>query len=371
MLYFYIVVSAVLVSYCYIILSYFKAWSNIPEYNSGKEPISFVSVIIAFRNEAKNLNALLNSLVNQNMPESLHEIILVNDHSEDESTQIIQPFIEQYKNLKLVEAEKDSTGKKAAIRKGISLAKGTLIITTDADCTMNQDWLRTLVNYYEEMNQPDLISVPVLIEPGQSYFSKFQSFEFLSLVGSGAGSIGIYRPILCNAANLAFKKNLFKQQTSSGNNKYASGDDIFLLLYAKKNKKKIHFIKSKEAAVYTKPLKNISEFIIQRIRWISKSPGYNDFDINFVAIVVYLLNLLFVALLIAGFLKPVAFIVFILGLFIKSTIDAIFLNNLQKYFHGKVVLGIFKMHQLLNMAMTVIIPVLAIIVPLRWKGRRI
>jgi len=87
--------------------------------------------------------------------------------------------------------------------------------------------------------------------------------------------------------------------------------------------------------------------------------------------VVYLLNLSLVALLIAGFLKPVVFIAFLLGLFIKSVIDAIFLNNLHKYFYGKVALGIFKLHQLLNLALTVIIPVLAIIVPLRWKGRRI
>jgi len=158
MLYFYIVISAILVFYCYIILSYFKAWRSIPEYYSGKEPTSFVSVIIAFRNEAKNLNALLNSLVNQNMPESLHEIILVNDHSEDDSTQIIKPFIEQYKNLKLIEPGNGFTGKKAAIRKGISLAKGTFIVTTDADCIVKPDWLRTLINYYEEMNQPDLIS---------------------------------------------------------------------------------------------------------------------------------------------------------------------------------------------------------------------
>jgi glycosyltransferase involved in cell wall biosynthesis len=102
----------------------------------------FLSVIICFRNEAKNLQTLIPYWADQDYP--AFELILVNDHSEDESLAIVQKFQTQYSHLKLVSVNPQSgTGKKAALAQGISTASSDFLVFTDADCKpASQSWLK-------------------------------------------------------------------------------------------------------------------------------------------------------------------------------------------------------------------------------------
>ena len=176
---------------------------------------------------------------------------------------------------------------------------------------------------------------------------------------------------MCNAANMAFEKELYLKNQDLSTLKYVSGDDIFLLLNTKKiDKKQIHFIKSIDASVYTKPLNTIKEFLQQRIRWVSKSSGYRDFDISFVSFVVYLMNLIILLLVVLSITDIRFIIILLVSLFVKSGIDAIFLNILHKYFYHKYLNTLFKMHQLANILLTVLIPILAALLPFKWKGRK-
>ena len=111
-----------------------------------------VSVIVPARNEALVIEHCLLSLMHQNYPDDLLEIIIVDDHSEDDTAAIVNKcasgklrLISLHNYLK----EGDIIAhKKKAIEIGIAESSGDVIITTDADCIAGKDWISTIVNFY-------------------------------------------------------------------------------------------------------------------------------------------------------------------------------------------------------------------------------
>lgn len=230
--------------------------------NIGAEEIS---VIIAARNEERNIANAVNSLLRQDYPSSSFEIIVVDDHSEDETINCIptSPLI------RVIQLDKGSTGKKAALQKGVSHAKFDYIAVTDADCIASPLWLKTMATIiaYEK---PALIAGPVTLTTKKNFLAQFQQAEFraLQMVTFGSASIGL--PTLCNGANLCFSKenyalaNLKEQLTPSG-------DDIFLLHYLLLHKKKVVFSLNRQLLITTTPVENLNAMLQQKIRWASKS----------------------------------------------------------------------------------------------------
>jgi len=126
---------------------------------------------------------------------------------------------------------------------------------------------------------------------GSSLFQKLQILEFSSLTASGAGAIGANIPIMCNGANLAYKKKIFYRVGEQLNYDILSGDDMFMLHTAKKLKAEIRFLKTPEIQVKTRAEINFEAFVNQRTRWGSKTKSYNDYITILVAVIVTLANL--------------------------------------------------------------------------------
>ncbi len=326
-----------------------------------------VSIVVACRNEEKNISSLLDSLLNQKYVKNQTEIIIVDDHSSDNSINIIEKYVAKYNFIKLFRLTDNNTGKKEAIKLGIANSKANIIITTDADCTAEPDWLITMLNYYIE-HRPKMLCGPVTFKNSKSFFSKLQNLEFLSLIGSGAGAIGIHKPIMNNGANLLFEKALY--ESCNTKNEFASGDDMFLLLHAKSiDKKSIHFIKSKKAIVYTNAAQTFREFINQRARWTSKSKAYRNFDIIFTALIVTFTNLLLVAgfvtvLFNADFLKITLFV-----LLIKSFADLLILIPTTSFFKQTYLILLFPVLQLIYPFYIVFTVILGLFGKFVWKSR--
>ena len=154
--FFKIFIVALTICYFLLILTYLIAWESIERFSSTKtENKTFVSIIVSARNEENNILRCLEHLVKQNYLPELFEIIIVNDFSEDSTEKIVDEFIQFHKQvsirlINLSEIYSVTEGsKKKAINEGVKQAKGELIITTDADCVMNHNWIRSIVNYYE------------------------------------------------------------------------------------------------------------------------------------------------------------------------------------------------------------------------------
>ena len=157
-------------------------------------PVKF-SVIIPARNEEENIASCVKSILRQQYPTDFFEVIVINDHSTDNTAPIILSLQEQYSNLQLLNLEEMLKGqpmnsyKKKAIELAISQCTGDWIVTTDADCFVTKQWLSSYATFINE-HQPAFVAAPVKFINNGSFLSIFQSLDFISLAG-------YYRVICC------------------------------------------------------------------------------------------------------------------------------------------------------------------------------
>lgn len=291
-----IVLLVVLVIYVVFILQLIFGFDKVKTFvRTDEKPITKFSIIVPFRNEEKNLPKLLKSISKLNYPKDLFEIILVDDFSTDASERVYikwrmeNGLIETtlLENLRL-----SNSPKKDAISRAIPILKHEWVVTTDADCVVNKNWLLTLDNFIQK-NDAEMIVGAVVYKTKNNWFHQFQQLDLLSLQGTTIGSFGIGKPFMCNGANFAYTKKLFNEIGGfGGNNKMASGDDVFLLQKALKNHAdKVHYLKNTDTIVKTKPENDLYKLFMQRVRWASKTTGYSGYYSKSLAIVVLTMNL--------------------------------------------------------------------------------
>ncbi len=358
----------ILFFYCFLILRFFYAWKKTPEYlPSGKHSKIFISVVIPFHNESKNLEALIEVLKYQEYPIDNHEVILVDDHSTDDSLQIADVLAKSVVNIKCVR-NKRNVGKKYALYAGIEQAKGENILISDADCRFSPEWITLFASFISANPELKLISSGVKLKGDNRFIQSYQSLEFSSLVASGAASFFQKDPIMCNGANLAFRKELFLEAFEYMHPEINTGDDIFLMLYTKKKYPgKYAFMKNNDAFTTSSTLKNWKDLILQRIRWSSKSTYYRDFYIIITAILVLFINLSLLILFISSFFQPVLFIFFLFFLFMKSIPDFLLLRIYLSFSRQKGILKFFLPSQLINIIFIPLSGITGILLPSRRK----
>ena len=358
-----------LIPYLGVITLFIWGWLRIPVLR--RIPIQefpLVTVLIPVKNEENNISSLLQDIAEQTYPAHKLEVVIIDDHSTDNTVNIVQSLRSKYSFLNLLQNPLNVEGKKKALWHGIEKSKGEFIITTDGDCSFPKSWIETMVRYYLAFPL-HLIIGPVFFKRNKGLFHSFQELEFLSLIASGAGASGIGRPILCNGANLGGHRSLFLQGGSIYQSDVASGDDIFLLLDLKKQYVPSVFAKDAEAAIETENTSNLKKFINQRSRWTFKSRFYRDPDVILVAIIVLLTNCFLLAGLFYTFLWPQFFATFLLFYIGKCVVDYILLYYVAKFFNRKNLLRYFLIHQLLYIFYVSFVGIAGHFTGEKWKNR--
>ena len=367
---------SILISILYVVLiiAFTIGFNKIDLVNhTNTTPKNSFSIVIPFRNEAPNLTHLLNSLLAINYPNKLFEILLVNDDSNDNFKQIIEIFKQQNPTLNstLINNKTSSNSpKKDAITCAINQSKFEWIVTTDADCIVPQNWLQ-LFNQQIEEKQPLFISAPVKFKKQNTLLYHFQNLNFTSLIGSTIGSFGIGNPIMCNGANLCYKKEaFFEVKGFEGNSIIASGDDVFLL--EKINNvfpTKTCYLKSDEAIVQTNSEHNLSSFLNQQIRWASKSTAYNNIFSKFIGLIILGMNLTIIVLLFLTILNPL-FLKYLLMITIqKLLIDFLLIYKTSLFLKNTNSLKYIIFISILYPFFIVYIGFLSLFKSYEWKGR--
>jgi len=316
-------------SYFILIFTFYTGWRRIHAFvPSGKEKISTrISVIVACKNEQDHIRQLIGCLAQQSYQN--FDLILVNDHSTDETRNHIINAKKAFPKIQLIDAI--GHGKKNALKEGILFSVNELIVTTDADCLPSFHWLESIV-CFNKRYPSDLIICPVKLSGKDSLFSYLQMLEFTSLVAVAAGAVGAKMPILCNGANLAFTKSSWLDSQRDLHHEEQSGDDMFLLESIKKRGGVIRFLKSESAFVSTKQANTLVEFIKQRRRWTSKSPTFTDAHIILTALIVFFINLNSLFLIGLSFYNPGVLVIFMSFFLFKYLLDTLFLYAVQKFF---------------------------------------
>ena len=327
-------------------------------------PKTSFSIVVPFRNEKENLPNLLHSISLLNYPKELVEVILVDDDSDDEfRIQNLEFRIQMIKNVR-----KSNSPKKDAIETAIQIAKHDWIITTDADCLVQKDWL-TIYDQYIQKNEVEMVASGVCYIPKKGFLSAFQNLDFLSLQGATIGSFGINQPFMCNGANFAYSKSFFKELNGfQGNETIASGDDVFLLQKAVSvAPKKVGFLLAKESIVATNPVATWSDLFQQRVRWASKSTGYSSVYGKLLALLVFGGNLTWIMSFLLWLMGLLDQNIFMLFVALKFLIDFILIYKTANFFESK--LQYVLASSLLYPFFSVSVAVYSLFGKYSWKGR--
>jgi glycosyltransferase involved in cell wall biosynthesis len=351
-----------IIPYLIIISLLIYGWFRKQKPKTGVSENPLVSVLIPVKNEEATLPLLLHDLSLQTY--SNFEIIIIDDHSEDGTITNLQSHISGKTSVLSLKA---NSGKKAALWEGILSAKGEYLITTDGDCRVSEGWLAAMVDYFNKFPM-HLIIGPVFLNEKKGLFHRFQSLEFLSLIASGSGAVGIGHPILCNGANLGAHKSLFKKARDVYHSGITSGDDIFLLQKLKTLGYPSVFVKSNNAVVVTRSAGKFNNFFDQRTRWTFKSRFYKDPDIITTAILVLLTNVFLVGMLFYSLVYPQFFDDFFLLYISKCFVDYALLYYVARFFNRKHLLKYFFIHQLLYIFYISVVGFAGHFASGKWKG---
>lgn len=340
---------------------------------SPATPKTTFSIIVPFRNEAKNLPQLLESVSRLNYPDDLFELILVDDFSKDDSQRVYINWRVRNGHIETTLLENlrlSGSPKKDAIGRAVPILKHEWMVTTDGDCSLHPDWLLTLDNFIQQQDA-QMVAGAVVYKTKNNWFHQFQQLDLLSLQAATIGSFGMGKPFMCNGANFAYTKKFFTELGGFGGlTQNAGGDDVLLLQKAvQSHPDKVAYLKHEALIVTTKPENDLFGLFMQRVRWAAKTTNYSSRYAQSLAVVVLLMNVLLVVgcwLLVVGRLDWKLF----LGIFmIKYLVDYLLLWKANVYLQN----GKF----LLPLASSVIYPVFSSLVGLyslffgfSWKGRK-
>ncbi len=380
MLIFFLILSiAIFLLYSLLIIYYRFLFTQIKEvtYDSDEILTTAVTIVIPARNEEANIEQCIQSILQNNYPSHLLEIVVVDDFSEDNTTTIVQNYISQ--NLNLISLkdfinEKINSYKKKAIEIGIAHSVNELIITTDADCVVPKDWLQTIALFYKK-NNAAFIAAPVLINAKNKFIQIFQALDFMTLQGITAAVVSKNQMTMCNGANMAYTRAAYQAVGGfAGIDNIASGDDMLLMhkIY-KAFPDKVFFLKSKNVIVKTAAVENIKAFFNQRIRWASKAEKYEDKRILPVLFLVYFFNVIMLVMpIITGVASSTnVLIIWIVMLLLKTVIELFFLFPVAIFFNQKKILWYFTLMQPFHVCYTIIAGWLGKFGKYTWKERRV
>jgi len=356
---------------------YIFFWKKTPTFFVPKnfEPKTTITVIIPARNESQNIAACINAISANSYPKNLYEIIVVDDFSTDDTVQIANAL--KLENVRVVElkdflpSQINTPYKKRAIQIAIGSAKGELIVTTDADAISQSEWLKTIAAYYTLENKK-FIAAPVNFFNETNSLQKFQSLDYIGMMGvTAAGVMGNFTHI-CNGANLAYQKELFFAVDGFNNiDHVASGDDVLLMQKIAHyiNTDTIGFLKNYNAVVFTNAETTWKNFVQQRRRWASKSSSYNEGITLLQLALVYLMSLIILFNFLLIFFFPTHYAL-CLPLLIKSISDFIFQNLLVRYFKRRDLMRYFFRSELIHIFYIVYVGTLSQLKKTyAWKGR--
>jgi biofilm PGA synthesis N-glycosyltransferase PgaC len=355
--------------YCILLVTLIIGWTRVLQYVPSIEAQKinhFISVLVSARNEAMNIASLLQNLKLQSY--TSYEVIVIDDHSDDNTFNIAKAFVLDEK-IKVL--HNDGNGKKQALSTGITAASGSIIVTIDADCVVDVEWLGIINNAFQN-DDVKLAFGGVRIKGNDTLFSSLQQMEFSSLIGSGAATSMLGFPTMCNGANLAFRKEIFNEAGGYISHMHIpSGDDEFLLRkVATMYPEGVYFLNDKASVVTTKAIETIKDLLHQRIRWAGKWKYNQSLSSTLLAVFIFIFQLSSITtfiLIAAGFANAFLILMWIA----KILLELLFLKQVNSFLGNKWKWLSFILLQLIYPVYVVYIGLISNFKSFEWKGRKL
>jgi glycosyltransferase involved in cell wall biosynthesis len=237
-----------------------------------------VSVVVCAWNEFDNLVELLPILGSQQYPD--YEVVIVDDCSNDGTSEYLKNEINNYKNFKIVtitERPEHMANKKYALSLGIKVTTKELLLLTDADCRPASDqWITGMVQQMGYDKQIVLGFSPYTSEPCflnsfirfETFFTAWQYFSYTLL---GIPYMGVGR-------NLMYRRKLFFDNLGFRNHQKIVGGDDDLFVNETSNAKNTAICYHPDTFTFSEPKHNFAEWFIQKKRHLSIGKRYKTRD---------------------------------------------------------------------------------------------
>ncbi|MCL2327318.1 MAG: glycosyltransferase [Bacteroidetes bacterium] len=360
-----------IILFCYAALVFYALYGWRKKQNVATEIFQpTISIIIALRNEVQTIPTLIVSLNALHYPKHLIEILLVDDHSTDNSFAKLQELTHNNILYKILQCPLEVAGKKQALAWAVEQTNNEYILFTDADCELPSTWISAYVEQIAQHKSAHFFFGLVNHSVEKNFLQQWFTLDFLSLVAMQGGLAKVHKAFSCNAANMCISRQ-FAQNQYETNSAYSSGDDVFLLHKAKLiDKEAVVFVGSPKAMVTTNAPETVKQFIKQRIRWASKTGGYRDGWSLTVAAIVYATSFCVLSTIVVSLItNHYSLIIFAFG--VKTLVDVLFFAFTLPTFQKQKLLPQVVVFQVFYVLYIVLIPIFALCFPKSWKGRKI
>ena len=325
-----------------------------------------ISIIVAARNEESRIKSCLESLTQLNYPKDKFEVIVVDDQSTDNTAKLIGSYSANHPNWHLISIEKKSRqlrGKKNALQKGISMAKGDIIFTTDADCIVPPNWLSIMSGYFKS-GVSMVLGYSPLINSNKIYFRLLQFDNLFSgIVAAATAKLGY--PFTSVGRNLAYRRDAYEDVGGFLSlKKFKSGDDIHLTgRFRHTNNGKIDYCAQPGSFVKTQIPSTLSEVIQQQIRKNSKT-----FQLSGGSIIAMIILFLYYGILfIFPFILPNWLFVWLLFIACKFILEFIPLRKATILFDQKDLMPFIPLMQLIYPLYIILFSIIGTFQFYQWK----
>ncbi len=363
--------SLITISYTLINLLYFLllagVYLGLRRLRSAQPSTAFsVSIVIAARNEEDSIDKCMQSIAELDYPEDRFEVVIVDDHSQDRTPEMIAAFCASRKNWKYIllqEKSQELRGKKNALLHGINHSVNELIFTTDADCAVPPRWLTDMVGYFQPEVSMVLGYSP--LEKGKGFLYRMLQFDnlFSAIVSAAPTKLGY--PFTSVGRNLAYRKQAYDDAGGFlALKKFRSGDDVHLTeRFRYLNTGKINFCANPTTFVNTRLVRQKREILQQQIRKNSKALQTSKSSV-LISLLIFLYYLLMIVFPIVW---PAAMQLWIVLLGVKFFLEYIDLQRAARIFDQSDLIPFLPVMQIVYPFQIILFSLIGVFQLYRWK----
>lgn len=264
-------IAAILWFYLYVLHLLYSLENKYPAKDTEEQSLPFISVLVAARNEEKNLASCLESLLAQNYPLDKIEILVGNDASSDSTLAIAQSYGAKFSHLMTWDISSDSMsqtkGKARVLAFLAQKAKGEFLLVTDADCIVIPDWAKTLIQAFE----PNIAIVTGFTELSfsRNLFQQLQRVDWLLFMGiNNILSDTFFSSATTIGNNMAIRSTAYWQTGGYEKIPFSLTEDFKLYVELKKIGWQTRNLISANAKVQSYAQDSWGSLLSQRQRWV-------------------------------------------------------------------------------------------------------
>lgn len=322
-----------------------------------------VSILVAARNEAANIQNCIEALIDQKYPPSYFDIWIGDDNSNDDTAKIVKNLQPHFQNLHLLEVKESRNGligKPNVLAQLARKAEGEFFLITDADVYVPDSWINAFVEEFTD--SVDLLSGVVALR-GHNLFAQLQNADWISYMAKCYDSSKKGKPVTALGGNMAIRATAYKKIGGYENIPFSVTEDYELFRALTDAGHGFKTLFQENVLAFTNPVNTFKDLLKQRRRWVTSSFRRNwfsnvEFDMNSL----YLPALIAVAVI----FPPIIAV----GLFlIKWIVDFISLKSSFNKLRIKINAGVILHSPYAMVCNFIFLYFIFFKAPIEWKGR--